>query len=367
MAVFDIAFKSYGAKKVFDIMDSMSKSSDDLKENLKETRKESKKFSSIGNSFNKMSNSISDIGENLIKVTGRTNGLGIAMVGIGRSMTNARKNGKGMLGTVGVGFSELFLLLKSGAVTIGGLFAGLGTAMATLLGPIALVIAGLFILKKVWDTNIGGIQTRFSKVLGKMKSSWGKFNAGFIKVLKKVLGPILTGLFDGISTAMKPFITAFSEIGDMFKEVFGDGGDEMEHITTLANVLGGTFKVLGDIISTTFKVAWFFLKPLLKGMLMFHKFTFEMVITPMKKLWEFLKGIINQIPDWALPASLEKLKNSDVSISEASKQTIAGGGSTTNNSKTTNNNQKITVNTSRSASPEQADGFSNMLAKSLSM
>lgn len=382
--MFKIAFEAYGAKKVLDILSSMSKTSKTLSGNLTNVKTSIKNFDTLGKSISILpkklhqfslqkkimkdvggsvgifGNYVEQLGKSLLDTTGRTNGLSVAFLGFGRATKNAAINGDGFFKSLQKGFSEVYLLLRTGGITLTAIFSELAVIMGTLLWPLLLAIPVIYTFKKVWENNIGGIQTSFTKALGTMKSAWGRFNAGFIKVLRKSLTPVISGLISGLKSMITPFISFFKDLATMFNFIFNNGNDQMRTFIYLSEVLGTTFKWTGKIIGFVLRVILYAIEGIIGVFMIIGKIIYNQLVKPILDTYDAIKAI------WEFFNGSSDSENSN-KMSNNNKQGTAVGysSSSTNSNSVTNNNQSITIHTSRSATPEDAQSFGDAMAKTM--
>lgn len=359
-------------------------------------------FSKIGGKAGMFSQQLINVGSSMGKMTGVTNGLGTAMQMFGGSMKGALVSGQGLFAGLKAGFATVSSGISSGVVSVGGLtasFAALGTAVLSALGPIALVAAAVFTLKKVWDLNLGGIQTKFNAIMGQLKVAWAKFNIIFIKTLRK-FEPLFSFIFGSI---FKKVAGIFSMIGDIFKglyiiiepvidafaelfSVFGKGNKGFSVFGSIAKVVGKVFlglaKVLAVVIKVgliPFKIIIGILKATWKnfsdsmakspviGFLLKVKDAFLKMFTVVKdtisRVWAKVVATVDKIPDLFLPKSLESIKTKNQPTKEAPGVQASNSGRGSGNN--VNNNQSITFNTSTPTSPDQTRAFAQKMQQQL--
>ncbi len=157
---------------------------------------------------------------------------------------------KSMTGTQGI-----FDMIDSGKQLqsiFGKGFAGMakaalsfGSSLYLSLAPVLPIIAAIgaitYTLKKMWEANIGGMQTKFFKAFGKMKVLIAKFEVGFIKTLK-VLAPIFGKVFGVMYRVIEPI---FYIVGKLTSALFSLSKPTL----ILISVFGGlalAFKLLSS-------------------------------------------------------------------------------------------------------------------------
>lgn len=353
-------------------------------------------FSVVGGRVGIIGNQLMKMGNSIITLTDSTNGLGKAMKMFGGQMMAASMEGKGFFGSMFAGFKAVKAAILSGTITLGGLakgFLALGVAVAKALWPITLVAAAIYSLKKIWDINLGGIQTKFNQVIGEFRVAWARFNIFFIQTLRKfepvfnfIFGQmfnivrstfsLIVNIFKGLYSAVEPVIDVFAEIFSLF----GDGKSDFNIVAStlklLGNILLGLGKVIGFVIRIALtpmmlmirglKDAWDMFVTAFKSSAMFNFLmklkdvfmgTFDTIKNSMQSIWDFVLSIINRIPDRFLPSSLKELKKAGVS-SDVAPGVTASSPSANNN---VNNNQQITFHTSTPTSPDQSRAFAQKL------
>lgn len=259
--------------------------------------------------------------------------------------------------------AQEFIIGLQGGFTV--LIAQARTLMLT-LAPYALilgVVAGLVLtIQRAFQRNIGGLGTSWNKFMGNVKESWGKFLIGFDKLLTKLapvfrlLGAILEGLGSMLLPIIDGFLYGLDQIITPISEVLGmlyTGG-------TFTKILIGSFRLLGNVIGASFKVAGFLLGKFIEGALFVGDIIFGNWGRAFERILNLIAEIIDLVPDFLLPEKVENWKNKQ--LDKASTQ--VGGGATTNNSRSSSNT--ITINTSRSIDKDNGQAFAEVLARQLS-
>jgi hypothetical protein len=187
---------------------------------------------------------------------------------------------------------------------IGAQIAALAPVVLSLLGPISLIIAGIFLLKKIWDNNIGGIQTKFNQVFGKLKEIWSRFMIIVNKalqaispildvILNLIVGPLMSGLnvvlslFKAIWSILKPIFDAVSEIGKAIKSAFGDMNKQGKGAIDIMGGLGKALELIGKILGFIVSVT---IKPIVAAV----KFIFGIV----GGIVNGVKSVVSGVVDW---------------------------------------------------------------------
>ena len=245
-------FKSieFGLKKDLALADKTTDAFKDMNKELKDTKSKLSAISSQKNAFEDLVS-----GTPLAKITQMNNKFSklnnvFAKLGSGsgkKQLVNLFKN------TIGGGLKAL----SSG-------ISALLPALASLAAPILLVVGAIVTLKRMWDLNIGGMQTTFFKVFGKIKDMWAGMVIKFDKTLKKlsplfkvvfgtignILLPILTAVglaFDGIFAIVSPIVDAITEAVKPLTDMFDTTNNMSKRLEMTKKIWGGIFKVLGFI------------------------------------------------------------------------------------------------------------------------
>ena len=212
MGIYEIMFKN-NLSKVNKKLNAMKKTLKDINTQSNEVKNNFKRM--IDNSpFGFIQSKMDGLNETFKGSSYYLKLMGMPFKQLSQNFSFARKGGmglfsslkKGLMGFLGASKFVFSMLLKKAAI--------LAIAFFKITIPL-LAIAGIFyMLKKVWDTNIGGIQTKFNQVFGRIKSAWGKFNIELIKTLQK-FGPMLSNLFDTVLDtfeSMIPTIKFFAKL-----------------------------------------------------------------------------------------------------------------------------------------------------------
>lgn len=260
------------------------------------------------------------------------------------------------------------------------IFAGLLTSaqalipvIASIAWPILAVVAAIYLLKKVWDLNLGGIQKLVFGLGGAIKDVLGRSVVNLQQSMQK-LGPvfkivftpiftvlkglvILVGaLFDAIFIAIQPILDLINEIFAPFADLTGDGNV----LLSIFKALGAVLKFIGGLIALILKPIVFLMKPIVQLIAMGVDKLKEWgaaimeLLEPLLKVWDALKKIYNTIvPDKVIEATGAE---AGVSARERPSTTISNS-----TSRVVNNSPNITIQTSREITPQGARGMSEML------
>ena len=207
-------------------------------------------FKKVGGRVGIFGNQLKGIGNSIGKLTGKTNGLGKAFNVFGQGMQGAAMQGKGFFGSIMSGFGAVRAAMATGQIGLTSLIAGFGTlgaAILTALWPIALIAAAIFTLKKIWDTNMGGIQTKFNAIMGMVKTAWAKFNIFFIKTLRK-LQPLFNFVFGTLFKTLKGVFAVIGAIFDALKSMFEPIIDAFAEVFAGLGKNNKGFSLFGDIL-----------------------------------------------------------------------------------------------------------------------
>jgi len=315
-------------------------------------------FDMVGGRAGIFGKELMSVGQKLSLVTGNSQGLGKAFEMFGGQMMASSMAGKGFIKSIGSGFSAVFTGIRIGSITAMASITGLMTLLGTFVAPILAVVAAIYIFKKVWDANIGGMQTSFSKIMGRLKSISGILNANLITALRAI-GPLFSGIFSALESTLDPILDAFEELNKMFKQ----NSQSLGVFTILAKVLGFQFKVIGVVIGTLIRATLYPLMLIFKAI--------SLAVKGLDIVWKafantaVFKTILTFV--LAIRDAFIQIKDTIESIPFLGKgspaaESSGGGGS----SRTVNNNQQITFQTNRVTSPEQSQSFVDSFARMIS-
>lgn len=238
---------------------------------------------------------------------GKRGGMGEVLVGYLNQATKSASlfsKGAGLAfkGGLVIGLQKALPLLK----IVGVALKGFAMSLLPFVATAALVVAGLFLIKKMWDFNIGGLQTGFFQIIGDMQSIWGRFIAALSKSLTKISplvkvllgGPFLfirgvlkvvSSLLQGFFIILDPIFTALGEIGEALISPFQAFLPEGKKTTGFFELLGKTVVFISKIIAGALTLILFPIK-LITTLL-------KLVSTPLDKLSGGMKvfGIIAKI------------------------------------------------------------------------
>lgn len=329
---------------------------------------------SLSSGVNVLGFSMDTLLSTLVSFDGRMQGAGKALEAFRTGFANASAEGQSFFEAGVAGFHAIR------AANVSWM-----KVLMTSIAPLAAIGVAVFTLKKIWDNNIGGIQTEFAKIMGQLKQYWAQFEIAFIDGLRQ-LQPIffavfkgiavtvqstfkvLGGLFKGISAIVKPIIGAFSEIASIFAVFSSDaesGGQSMMKVFgAIGKVLEYLGKTIGFVVKMALKPIVFQFRMLAKGAKLvsdaWTKFKdnvretsmFKAVISVFEKVRAVISKIIsliNKIPGVSIPDEI----------------TSAVSGSNRQNQNVRNNNVNMNINTSRAIDGNSAPAFADMLAMQL--
>lgn len=312
--------------------------------------------------------------------------------------------------TFGGGLQGMITKTKAG---MSSLYPVIKTIISKLMmiAPIIIAIMGIvFLLKRMWKNNIGGMQTKWMKFMAGIKQAWSRFIVSFDRALRKmaplfkVLGLVLLPikvLFWAIATALKviwailkPIFAVFAEIGKAISEAFGGAGVDTkkfwEAMGKLANAAVKVGAVIGKIIAYTLKpLVW-----IIKGIIFLFKLVdaaldrmregfknsfgklkpiLDPLIFALKLIWDFLKGIWNVMKAIAdafgkFGEAIDKfMGGEEVSAVTESKKGPVMASQVVNRSKTAtvNNNANVVVHSSGPITPENAPQIGDVISSSI--
>lgn len=281
----------------------------------------------------------------------------------------------------GLALVEGKLGLVTKALAFGKVAAmGFGKALLAIgkLSWIGVLTTAIFIFKRVWDANIGGIQTAWSRVMGRVLDVWGRVTAAFYGFVERV-GPAFAGFFNGLVDLVIPVIdavgnfatsllnsgeavgaigntfqpifdgltkvikTVIGVLSDLGKDIFSTGKTGQsafgQVFQSIGLMLGGFLEALNAVIKFnqaigTFKVLGFIIKTIgyaLQGLgvILFGLFkATEFLATGLTKMlggiWEFLQPLIEGLSKALdLASALGKFSITNIFGSEEQKQKAA--------------------------------------------
>jgi len=284
---------------------------------------------------------------------------------------NAEMFGKNMLAIMSLVRKAIMFALGGGLKAIIPIIIGVIGALWPIIGTIALIVAAIYTIKKIWEYNIGGIQASVFGLVGLVKDTLGKAFLNFMKLLQrlgpifkilftviflpfKILVTVLGGVFDAIFAILDPIFEVFEELFKPFADsATGSGNIIMKIVKGLATVIGWLGKVVGGALKIILMPFIFLAKVI------------ALVLSPVKLLKALFAGM--KLPGW-----LQKVidfftggkKTSEVpaAAKPAARPMTRTGGGVQNVS---NVNSNMTVNTSRSITPDGARGFLDILGGAL--
>lgn len=264
---------------------------------------------------------------------------------------------------------------------LAGQFVALLPVIASVALPIVAIIAGVLLLKRMWEVNFGGIQQFTFQIFGQLQDIWGRFSANLNRSLAKLspLFKLVFGvffkrlgmqlkfigvLFDVLFKVAQPILDAFHEIGVSLQEAFAplktDATKGIDAVKIFTSVMERLTKIFIFIV----KYSPFTL--LLKGVVKIIKFVTPLIEKFAKFLDTVLKvaqalGLINREQERSQQLQLRSLATGPVSQSQLMTQQITNRRSTE-----INHNQQVSVHSSGPITPESAPMIGDVLVKSLS-
>lgn len=244
------------------------------------------------------------------------------------------------IGTVGI----MIPAIEAGLAAIGGIAAGVGAAIGTYLFPVIAIAAGValavYLLKKAWETNFGGIRDfvtglwdtiklafeGISTLIGSLNGNVGQMsaelaqklqNAGLLDFVVTVfmlyyrVREYLTGLWEGFSGAfgkikailepvVRSVLSAYMELGKAFFSIFKifgmvntatDGSGFRTYGQAIGSVLGvvaqlGAYLIKFMIYPTIWVIT--LLAKTIEGFVWFTQIVASGLVTAGKFAYEFL-------------------------------------------------------------------------------
>ena len=319
---------------------TLSKVVDDQKKLTKLTESYNKVIQTQSGLFGGLTNKValgtSKIGGMLDKIAGGSGKFAKPFKMMQLGMQKSLAGGKGMFASLTAGVQAF----GAGATaSFGGLIPmvmAFGTALWTALGPIALIAVAIFLIKKAWDNNLGGIQTKFSQVMGILKDAWGKFSVGinkFMKSISSTFKPIINVLFFITKILLKwnigILIVAFKILGFVIKAAL------------IPLVL--LFKAIGWLVGVAKRlIGWFMKLAFVQKYIQKMRDQFAKVKAVVTGIWEKIKPIIDGLRQMAEFLGLidEKEDGATSAGSNRISPAVRGAG---RGASTTNNSNNVTI------------------------
>lgn len=314
----------------------------------------------------------------------------------------------------GILTKQMFPAIAHGLKMLPALFVKLAVAAAPVALTILAIAAAIYTMKKIWDYNIGGIQTSVFQVGGMLRDILGQNLLKFQQMLKKleplfkiVFTPlfhvikmtvaILGGLMKVIWAIIDPIVEVVSELLEPFAELQGEGYGMID----MVKLIGNYFTVYSKMITIALKIILFPIKLIAVGIktvidimkILWQQFTkipiinktFDTMADGFKKTYDFVKQLLKPF-QWLLDAAkkvgdylgitkdVEELTDSlkemsgampgaDQMLPEGMAPAVKGATTvSTSSQRITNVSPNITINTSREITAEGAKDFSNTLS-----
>jgi hypothetical protein len=235
-------------------------------------------------------------------------------------------------------------------------FSGLIPIIASVAAPILAVVAVIYTLKRIWDQNLGGIQTSIFQIGGAFKDFIAKSAVAFDKMLRglspviRILGnvikmilippiKILEGLFLGLMEILTPIAEAIGDAFSPLAELFGMTG-EGQGFMDVMNGISAAIQGIGKAVG----------------------FVLKIVFTPLKMISEFLTGLIKTVGKLLGLKKDEEKKSNDRAIDrKAASKTYSQTTNTTSNQ--THDNRQFTIMGAGPITQNTAGLIMNMIKK----
>jgi len=412
MGMFEIVFgeKGFGAlsSKVGSLNDKISQArqNSDFTKNLDKTK------SALSDLSSPASNIIYKLESMGAKVTALNTLLNKDTKGFLSSVSdrskNASENFKAMREN-GVGFAtslagaaDAFIIADDGSRLVNMNFSSLLLKVKTVLPKLLMmgtVIAGIAAvgviafksLKKAWDVNVGGIQTKWNGFMGNLKGSMSRFGTIMSKALRKisplidiVLRPIFSilngivdlasGIAEGFMIGLGPILDIGQAVGEVLQDLFGTTKNGIDVMKNFGKILGvvlvplAIYKTVGlGIIAMTH--AWTAAQWLLNfalnanplGMVIMGVAALVAIVwalwEPIKQVGEWFDKIFGGSDDKTITVREEK------NVDEDSKSSLR---SSARERQAVSHVNNVNVHTSREISGAGAAGFADVMARDLS-
>ena len=215
--------------------------------------------------LNGIGNALSWIGQNQVAVA-LLEGLGIAIGIVAGALT---------LWNVAVALWNSIGVIATGVTSAFGVAMGILTSPITLIiGAIALLVAGIILLVKNWDT----VKEVASKVWGKVQEIWGK---------------VATWFSDNVIEPVKNF---FSPLVEWFTELFTS---IWKSIKSAFEVISGLAKGCWEIIKVVWgAVSTWFNDKIITPVKSFFTSMWDTLKSGASKAWEGIKSVFSPIISW---------------------------------------------------------------------
>lgn len=290
-----------------------------------------------------------------------------------KGFSRGRNQGMGFFQSLQRGMGGVTKAFSAGTLSIKGILVGLGAALGPFLAIAAVVVAAFYTIKTAWKMNLGGIQSEFNKMVGQLKSWWGKFNASFMAEMRKwtpiiktivsffsiqfkVIGNTLKSVFTFIWNAISPIVEVVRELFN----AFGGVNSESKSLKMILDGIFTAFSAIGKVVGFVLKIG---LYPLLEGIRAIGK-----MVTWVREAWDAFTEtkafkVIQTFIDGIKMAfnALAKLVGVKTEDSQAARASVNNIRSTSQD----NRHQNIVFNTNRATTPEQTQAFADILAKQL--
>jgi len=251
---------THPVQKVFDLNKKMA-SFNDAFENVNKT----------GGGFgNMMSNMFTNVGGNIKAFTANISQVGSILT-------------KSLLPAIQVGIKAIIPQIIA-----------MGVALLPIVGWVLAIVAAVYTLKKIWDLNIGGIQTSVFELAGMFKDTLGKAALKFQMILQKlspifklvfqplfqqlkIIFAVFSGLVDVVFAVIDPIAEALGELAAPFADIQGEGFKLIDVVKWIGKYFGMVTKAIGIYM----KIILFPIKLIAYGI--------KAIIDVVKVLWERFK------------------------------------------------------------------------------
>lgn len=290
-----------------------------------------------------------------------------------KGFSRGRGQGMSFFQSLQRGMGGVTKAFSAGTLSIKGILTGLAASLGPFLAIAAVVVAAIYTIKTAWKMNLGGMQSEFNKLVGQLKSWWGKFNASFMAEMRKwtpiiktivsffsiqfkVIGNTLKSVFTFIWNAISPIVEVVRELFN----AFGGVNSESKSLKMILDGIFTAFSAIGKVVGFVLKIG---LYPLLEGIRAIGK-----MVTWVREAWDAFTEtkafkVIQTFIDGIKMAfnALAKLVGVKTEDSQAAKASVNNIRSTSQD----NRHQNIVFNTNRATTPEQTQAFADILAKQL--
>jgi hypothetical protein len=384
--------------KIKDLVSNIEKSLSQTKQLTKAVEKTNDAAKKLEGTTKKISKNSSDASDSFKVLTRGT--IVERVTDFNKKMSSMNQHWKNVGGIKGFG-KILNTTLKSSSVAVLGFsksviaaVMGIGAVFAPITAVILAVVAVFLVMKRMWTLNIGGMQTSWFKIMGKIQDTWSRFVIMFDKSLRKlsplfkvvfktmemIILPIIAaiqGFFEGTFAGLQPILNAIEELFTPLMEAFNIG-EKGEGFQSFLKGIQITFKGLGYII----RVAFLPLELIIKALAIVFKWTKQiwdvfrnfmsknvflkaiydglmMILNPLKMIYELFKKI-SEISG-KIKGFFSKEKDEEGAETEKERGSMRrrmGALAPTNSQNVTNNNQSVSVHPLVAQTPTEYFNYS---------